>query len=60
MLIHQTLILVKALFKTVAYLEEQNLFQIWFQLDYYPAEFPPSQEFLCSSAREIPLRRDTV
>ena len=27
-----------ALFKTVAYLEVQNLFQIWFQLD-YPAEY---------------------
>lgn len=33
-----------ALFKTVAYLEVQNLFQIWFQLD-YAAEFPSSQEF---------------
>lgn len=33
-----------ALFKTVAYLEVWNLFQIWFQLD-YAAEFPSSQEF---------------
>lgn len=48
-----------ALFKTVVYLEVQNLFQIWFQLD-YAAEFPPSQELLYFSVREILLRRGMV
>lgn len=48
-----------ALFKTVAYLEVQNLFQIWFQLE-YTAEFPPSQELLYFSVREILLGRGLI